>query len=181
MPFTPKPAPTPAPTAPSSLHSYKGWSFDPALIAGGTLVPAAGTLYLTKLQAPGSISTVETNVVTAGVTLANVGFALYSVAGALLTSSVNANGATAAAFQAVGAKAVTFTARSITDALYVGFWFTGTTLPTLARGSTTAPVNMLLAAPNFRFSSANTGLTTTAPATLGTQTAVNVAWWMGAS
>lgn len=166
-------------------HGFKVWSGDPPTFTTNSLLSASGTLQLVKLwtRTPTLISSVSVYVQTAGATLSNVGFGLYSAAGALLTSSVNANGATATAFQATGLKTVTFTtAQTINGGFYVGFWCAGTTMPALARGSGVPGVhNVNLAAPNFRFAIANTGLTTAAPATLGTQSSASVAYWVAAA
>lgn len=165
-------------------HGYKSWAFDP-VVAFGTAAPTSGVLQLVKmpLRAPTSISSVSVVVNTVGATLTNVGFALYTAAGALITSSVNANGATAAAFQTgTGEKVVTFTAQTISAPFYLGFWFAGTTIPILHKSNAGASVaNVKLAAPNFRWAVANTGLTTAAPATLGTQTTGPNPWWAAAA
>jgi hypothetical protein len=68
----------------------------------------------------------------------------------------------------------------------VGFYANGTTLPTFARGSSVGAVgsdliNYGLSAPTLRFSTADTGRTTTMPGTLGSQTAAPIAWWAGLS
>lgn len=168
---------------PSDL-GYKTWMFDPIHAAGTTPAPTSGTLNLLKLPLRGStvISSATVNVNTAGASLTAVGFALYTAAGVLLTSSVNVNGATAAAFQATGIKTVTFTPQTISASFYLAFWFTGTTIPVLNKttaGSTV--INAGLSAPNLRVATANTGLTTTAPATLGTQTAASNPFWAAAA
>lgn len=170
----------------ASEVGYRAWSFDGAC-AVNTQILTAGTLnvvrlWLDEFGGVSPIASVSTVVATAGATLTNVGFALYSAAGALLTSSVNANGATATAFQTVGLKVVTFTSQNISPgSFYVAFWTTGTTQPTLAGGSTRASMNGPLATPNLRFATANTGLTTTAPSTLGAQTGAPTALWVAAA
>lgn len=168
----------------SSDHNLQAWSMDPAAIPLASTVLTAGQLNLVKLQVP-SLTTIHAaylQVVTAGATLSNVGVAIYSAAGALLTSSVNANGGTATTFQNTGTKTITFTSTpAVTGYFYVGFWTTGTTQPALLRGSQSAAMNINLAAPNFRFATANGSLTNAAPATLGTQTAAGNAYWAAVS
>ena len=163
---------------------YKAWAFDP-VATQSTSTLTAGVLYVVRLwvRQPTTISSGIVYVFTAGATLTNVGFALYTAAGALLTSSVNANGATAAAFQSTGLKTVTFTTQTIAaGAFYLALWTTGTTQPALIRAiNFSALINGALVAPNLRFASANTGLTTTAPATMGTQTALGAALWAAAA
>lgn len=169
---------------------FKAWSIDPAAAVNQTTVSTAGLLYLTALwnnsTLPISVSSVNVVVGTAGATLTNVGFALYdySATGALLTSSVNANGATAVAFQSLGQKTVTFTAQTIAanTGFYVGFWFTGTTRPGIVRGASTAGVaNTGFTATPFRFGTSTAALTTAAPDPMGAQTVGGNAWLVTAS
>ncbi|MGL5910654.1 MAG: hypothetical protein ACRCZP_11675 [Phycicoccus sp.] len=163
-------------------HAFKSWAYDPVSIAASTVL-TAGTLNLVKLHTRlprASISQVWVNVATAGATLTNVGFVIVSAAGTVLTSSVNANGATAAAFQTTGVKNVTFTATGLpgtNEAFWVGFWTTGTTQPAISRASTIANVyNINAAAGAARFASGSTGLTTTAPGTTAFTPNSNTFW-----
>jgi hypothetical protein len=184
--------PVPTVVLPSTIAptdaGFKAWTFDPATVVNNSIVGAGGTLNLIRLEnktgAGMTVGSVSVFVNTAGATLANVGFGVWAFAatGALLASSVNANGATTTAFQSTGQKIVTFTTPptiAAGAAFYVGFWFTGTTMPTLARSSGTAALhNIGFAATPFRYATSSTGLTTTAPATLGTQTSLGLAWWV---
>lgn len=182
-----------APTTNLEPQAYdfglKAWNFDWAQAPNTQAIPTAGTLYLQKVfvRQPTLISSVWVLVTAAGATLTNVGFALYDATTTnLLTSSVNANGATTTAFTSGGANAkqITFsTPQTVYPSFYVGFWFTGTTLPTLQRGTGAGPsqANPGLSAGSYRFASANTSLTTTAPGTYTTQTAGQYAWWVGAA
>lgn len=169
-------------------HGFKAWTFDPAGIANQQIIPASGAMHGVRIFNPTaaaiSISSVTLYVAVAGATLSNVGFVVFDAAGNRLTSSVNANGATATAFQSNGVKTVTFAAQTIPagSSIVIGFWFAGTTMPTLPRGNSVALLNNIgLAAPNLRVFTANTGLTNTAPATIGTQTAGANAWWLAVS
>jgi len=175
-----------APSAPDAPDlGYKAWTYDPAsaLVAGN--VPTGGVLQLARIWTRSAITVdrVYLMVVTAGATLTNVGVALYSTAGTLLTSSVNANGATTALFQATGQKTVTFpAAQSIAaGSFYVGFWTTGTTQPAYGVASGKVNVNGQLTAPNFRFAVSTTALTTTAPNPFGTQTQLANSYWVAAA
>src|SRR3954451_7666794 len=95
-------------------NGFKTWAYD-IHQAANTQIYATGILNLVRMvnhtAAPMSISTAYLNVTTAGATLTNVGFALYTPTGqALLTSSINGTGgtgSTATAFQSVGLKPVT--------------------------------------------------------------------------
>lgn len=180
-PTNPQPAINPDP----SDHGLKAWSFDPAPVPLNSSVLTAGTLNLVKMYVgsqPVTISSAYLQVVTAGATLTNVGVALYDPTGVRLTSSVNANGATATAFQSTGTKTITFsTPQTFSGYFYLGFWTTGTTQPALFRGTQSAAMNINLAAPNFRFAKSTTGLTTTAPTPFGTQTASSDAFFAAAA
>lgn len=167
---------------------WVSWTCDPTLTNNGS-IGAAGVLQMTRLtlDRPATVSALHVIVVTAGATLTNVGFALYSQTGALRTSSVNTNGATAAAFQSSGNKVVTFsTPQYISDHyFYAAWWTTGTTQPTMARtGTGNIYINAghtLSGGTGLRHAVANTGLTNTAPAT-ATQTGTAPAgWWVAAA
>lgn len=164
-------------------YGYQTWTFDPAV--GGTAgsIPAPGTLNLARLYTDISLSITKVSlfVTAGGATLTNVGVGLWNtgVAGAIIGSSVNANGATTALFQSAGEKQVTFGGTLVIPAggCYIGWWTTGTTQPTFMRGSTLGGINSGLANANARFGTSSTGLTTTAPTTLGAVSAASVAWW----
>lgn len=176
-------------------HGFKTWAYDPAM-GSATVVSVAGTLHIVKLWPPTASMVVNAAyfwVVTAGASLTNVGVGIWSAAGALLASSVNANGATATAFQTTGLKPVTFTTPpTVTGPFYVGIWTTGTTQPAYLRTATnTDSANAGTGAAgtgsqqgttgNRRFANANTGLTTAAPATLAAQTTAAATYWAAAS
>lgn len=169
-----------------SDYGFKDWTFDPALSSTAGSLTTAGTLHLTKIynDVPGLVvNSVSLYVTASGVSLTNVGVGLWAegAAGARLAASVNANGATTAAFTAApGEKVITFsTPPAITGNFYVGFWTTGTTQPTIMRASTLGGINVGLAINSSRFATAGGGLTTTAPANLGTIAQNAVAWWAG--
>lgn len=65
---------------------------------------------------------------------------------------------------------------------FVALYTNGTTKPTLARaGIALAAINGLNSAANAIWATANTGLTTAMPATLGTFTAATNPIWVGVS
>jgi hypothetical protein len=176
-----------APAAPQPTdHALMGWTFDPAAVQGGTLVATAGRLELARVRASGSLITnILLTVTTAGATLTagrNLA-ALFTDAGALLATSADQS----TAWQSTGlVTCVLGTPQAVTPGAYyrVGFFATGSTLPTFARGSvavSAAALNPGMAAPTLRYSTADTGLTTAMPATAGAQTAAATAWWAGLS
>lgn len=165
-------------------YGYDLWTFDPASASTSGSLGTAGTLHLAKIYNTGAltVSSVSLYITAAGATLGNVGVGIWNegAAGARLTSSVNTNGATTAAFQGTGEKIVTFTTPATTTGnFYVGWWTTGTTQPTYMRASTLGGINVGLTVNNSRFVTSSTGLTTTAPATLGTIAQSALAWWVG--
>lgn len=164
---------------------FNDWNQSPYNCNTGS-APTAGQLFVCRMvnrnTSALTISSVTVLMAAVGASLTNVGFGLYSAAGNLLTSSVNANGATTTAFGTVNPRTVTFTPQSIAarTAYYVGFWFSGTTAPQLYRSSgTNFVVNVGMSAPNYRFATtSNTGLTSTAPTTLGTMTFSGTAFFV---
>lgn len=168
-------------------HNFLAWTVDPGVLpATSSALSSAGTLHLVRLHVPTAISV--TNIViyvsVAGSTLtAGQCFAaLYTAAGARV--AVTADQATAWASTGVKTMALASGPFSLTAGdHYVGMWFNGTTGPTLARsaGLGAAITNIGLSAPNLRCATADTGLTTAAPATLGAQTAAGILWWVALS
>lgn len=164
-------------------NGLAGWTFDPAVVQAGTIVPTAGRLELARVRASGSLVTnILLAVTAAGVTLtAGRNLAgLFTDAGALLGTSVDQS----TAWQSTGLITCALTApQAVTPGAYyrVGFFATGTTLPTFARASVAvsgAALNPGQSAPTLRFSTADTGLTTALPGTIGAQTAAATAWWL---
>lgn len=150
---------------------FKAWAYDPS-IAGTGQVGGTGILYLARMpiRQATTISSLLFYVFTAGATLTNVGVGLYTAAGALLASTVNAGNATAAQWQTVGLKTVAITPQAVAaGAYYAAYWATGTTQPALLRGASTGvAINIgttLASGTGLRFARANTGLTNVAPAT----------------
>jgi hypothetical protein len=107
---------------------------------------------------------------------------LFTSAGTLLSSTADqaANWATS------GRKVMALASPQTVAAgdYYVGWWYNGTTGPSLARGNLnfgTSFLNGSLASPNLLYASADTGLTTAAPASMGAQSAGQTAWWLALS
>jgi len=65
--------------------------------------------------------------------------------------------------------------------VYVAFFANGTTLPTLLRGFNNTAVNGSLASPNLRFATADSGRTTSFPASMGSQSATALTYWAAVS
>ena len=165
-------------------HNLAGWSYDPSAAQGGTVLPTAGTLFLSKAKAVSSLITnVIIHVASAGVTLtANQCLAaLFSSAGTLLSATADQS----AAWTSTGLKTMALLTPQTVPLgyVYVGFYANGTTLPSLSRSGTVSALlaNAGLSAPSLRFASADAGLTTAMPGTLGAQTASANTYWVGLS
>lgn len=175
-------------------HNLTGWTFDPIMVQGGTVLATAGLSYVFRIRA---LSTTITNIhvhLTAGgssLTSGQCFASLHNDAGAILgagavTASLHSTGSNGWGDGGYKTHPLT-TPQAVTqyDWYRVRLWFNGTTGPTLSRAlnSNTVIVNAGLSAPNFRYATADSGLTTSAlaPGTIGTQTGANTAWWMGLS
>lgn len=160
-------------------HNLKTWSYDPVLAVNNSTF-TAGTAYVVKVKIPAAttITTMNYTVGTAGNTVANAYMALYQ-GGTLLAQSADIS----STLTSTGNKTATIASTAVAAGyIQIVFWVgSATTVPALARGASSAGMNIGLTGTNLRYSTANTGLTTTAPATLGAQTTLNLAFWVGAN
>ncbi len=168
-------------------HSLVGWTYDPALVQSGTVLATGGLAYVARVQV---LTGVVTNIhfhFTAGgssLTSGQCFAALYNDAGALLgAGAVTAD--QAANWGSGGFKTCALSvAQGVTQYAWyrVLWWFNGTTGPTLSRAcnSSSAIVNAGLSS-SFRYATADSSLTTTAPGNIGTMTGGATAWWVGLS
>ncbi len=173
-------------------QGYLAWNYDlPASTPGAAAALATpGTMYVMALKviAPVSVTNLVIGIQTNGATLTtgqNFG-ALYQAAGGTLigqTSDQSAawvTGSTRISAMALAGGPFALAAGIV----YAGLWFNGTTGPSPARTSLTLPyINAGLASAASRWGTANTGLTTTAPSTLGTITSAGAiaAYWAALS
>lgn len=177
---------TPARNVPGpASHGLLAQSFDAAVAtSNATALTTAGTIYTIKLEIEQPLRTV-TNIITfltaQGSTLTSGQcFAALYQNGTLKGVSADQ----AAAWATTGLKTMAIAGGPVAiDAgiAYIGLWFNGTTGPAPLRGNSAAAVNLNLAATASRFGTADTGRTTTAPATLGTISAAVNAYWAGLS
>lgn len=182
--------PTTIPTALDARdHGIVGWTYDPAGVQAGTALPTAGLAQVARIRV---LSSVVTNIlvhVTTGGTSLTAGqcfAALYNDAGALLGGgAVTADQSTPWASTGLKTMALTVAQGVTTNAWYrVLMWFNGSAGPQLSRagtGAIAALANVGMSAPTLRFSTADAGLTTAAPANIGAQTAAAIPWWVGLS
>lgn len=158
--------------------SYVGWTQDPFNFTSTTQITASGTLQVCQVRIPvaATVTNIIMRVTTGGGTLTSgQSFAaLYDPNKSLL--SVTADQSTA--WTSVGLKTMALSvAQSVAAGIYyVAFWSVGTTMPIFQSGASTTMVNAGLSGATSRFAIADTGLTTTAPPTMGAFTATSLAY-----
>ncbi len=162
-------------------HGYAAWTTDPLSASVATPILTNGLMYVArlKLAAAATVSTVSVYVTTGGTTLTSgqSRLALFDASRVLLATSADQS----AAWATAGLKAAAVTPQALPAGYcFVGLWANGVALPTLACGTSLAAglVNAGLSAPNLRFATADTGLTTTAPGTVGAMTAAAASIWV---
>jgi hypothetical protein len=165
-------------------HGYLSWNFDPIICQStSTVLGANGTCYVQKLRIdrPTSVTNINTWVLTAGATLT----ASQCLAG-LYDGSKNlvaVTGDQSATWNSTGHKTMALTGGPFTlqpGYYYVVLMANGTTRPAFLRATGNAH-NANLAAASSRWASADTGRTTTLPATLGAFTATANPYWVALS
>jgi parallel beta-helix repeat protein len=162
------------------------WTMDVMVATANAILPAAGTLYVVRVHVPVAVSVRNIlAAVTSGGTGLKAGQCLAGLWNAFGGALVGVTADQSADWAAAGLKTMALTcAVNLTAGdYYIGLYANGTTLPAFARGNNQiggAFVNAGMSG-NFRVATANTGLTTTPPATLGTLTAASTAWWLAVS
>lgn len=164
-------------------------SLDPAVISGSGTQPAAGVLQVARLWVPGGkpISNILLNLTAAGsgLTSGQCKAALFLADGTWVrsTGDLSTDWATIAGSTNAKTHALTSSYTPAEDGyVFIGWWGNGTTMPTFLRGvQATGAANIGISAAPYRFATADTGLTTTAPSTLGAQTAINTAYVVAVS
>lgn len=169
-----------------SDHGFCGWTFCPDQVQAGLILPTAGLSYVVRIRVlTTTVSAINVHITVAGNTMTNAFATLHTDAGVYLSGAVTADQSTPWATGGYKAMALTTPQSGLTAGAFykVRFWVgSATTMPTLSRGvnSSTAITNAGLSAPNFRYATADTGLTTVAlaPTTIGTMTGGPTAWWV---
>lgn len=176
----------------ASDYGFQAWTAEPLAGQAGTVVPTAGLSHIIRVRTS-DVANLATNLVihvTVGGSALTAGqcFAtLHSDAGVILSATaVTADQSTSWASGGLKTMALTGTQALTPNTWYkIRLWFNGTTGPTLTRAinSSTAITNAGLSAPNFRFATADSGLTTAAlaPGTIGAMTGTATAWWAAIS
>jgi hypothetical protein len=166
-----------------NVNGLAAWSVDPASASSSSANPAAGTAQVAGIDvAAGTVSSIWMYVAGAGsgLTTGQCFAAIYQ-GGALLGATADQS----TAWQSTGAKQMALTAPVTVAAgeVQVIFWSNGTTQPTFNRAGSGGSVNLGVSGATARFGTANTGLTTAAPSTLGTVSTAStaIAWLIGLS
>lgn len=156
-------------------YNFVAWTFD-IINAANSAALESGEMFVTrlKIQSSQDINRAHFIVSQSGSGLANAYAAIYQD-GNLLGQSANA----ATAFQSTGGKTLTFSSPISVNAGYidVGLWITGTSMPSIGRAGQLSGTADFLTGDDSRYATANTGLTTTAPSTLGTKTVSALSVW----
>lgn len=168
-----------------SDHALLAMTFDPSIPNVGTLA-AAGVLNMARIRLRSSASVTNVHLVVpaaaVGATAGQNFAALYRASDRALIA-VTADQTTA--WGSGGTKSAALVGGPYVCArgyYYVAWWANAaTTLPQFGGGSSFSVMNLGMSSPNMRYCTADTGLTTTGPATYGTQTAAGRAWWAAIS
>ena len=157
---------------------FIAWAGDPANWRD-SIQPAAGVCQVVKipLRAPKTISNLHVEVATAGATLtaSQCLIGLFSSAKALLATAPDQS----TAWASTGMKTAAITPQAVPAGFcYLVLFSNGTTQPFFRAGNAVAAgaQNGILSAANARFATADTGRTTSFPATLGAFTASGSIW-----
>jgi hypothetical protein len=172
-----------------SDYGFLSWTMDPAF-ASGNIGGTAGTLYLVGLKIPTACNI--TNVILAAAAVGSTltsgqCFAGLYQGGTLIGSTADqhtawSGGGSAETYGGFWPMALTGGPYSVSAGMvYVAWFHNGTTSPTWLRGSYYGNPNYGLPSNGYRCATANTGLTTTLPSTLGTQTASPLCFWAAVS
>jgi hypothetical protein len=166
-----------------SDRAYLAESYDGDYTGNQTALSPAGTMHVVRVKVPaaGPCTSIAVGVQAVGssLTAGQCFAALFYSSGILLAQSVDQT----TNWGGTGQKNATLDGGPYflhAGEYYVGLWYNGTTGPTLHRASNIvgSSINNGRAAPNFIVATANTGLTTAAPTTIGTQTSALAHWWV---
>lgn len=167
-------------------HNLLAWAYPVEAAATSGAPATAGLLYLVRLHLPVTANITNIDMfATPGGTALTAGqcfAALYTSTGALIAQTADQ----AAAWASAGAKTMALAGgpyNLTAGDYYAGWWHNGTTAPSWSRSQNASGglANYGLSAPNLRFATANTALTTTAPASFGAQTAGAATYWVALS
>lgn len=166
-------------------QGFLAWAFDPANIDGDrSYTPVNGTLIVVGLKlAAGTVTNVHFDQTNTANTCTSAWACLFNSAGTLMAQNSSSQHAAINAGSGLKTFALSTPQAVSAGKHYIGFWLSSTSNPSVACGSPlfTAEHNMNLSTANLRFASANTALTSTAPASVGTKTGIGRAVWAAVS
>jgi len=158
-------------------YGFKAWAFDPSS-APNSYTPTSGASFAIRLKIDKPELITGVKIICSGTPTLLTGayFALYQDNTKLIQSSDRTSD-----FSTIGGKTLPFTAPVSVQKGYIDVlvWFTATTTcPNVARGSALSGLGDFLTGTDKRYALTDTGLTTTAPSTLGTKTSLGAAVWL---
>jgi hypothetical protein len=167
-----------------SDHGLIGWTCPMAVAPNASALSPAGTLYGTRIRRlPARTITGLAVTITSGGSALTTDQCFSAAWNASSKALFGVSGDQSVAWASPGYKMMPFVGGPLSwpgGDLDVGMWYRGTTGPSVARsGANAVHNNVGLNAPDLAVWTADTGLTTTAPATLGAQTASTISLWMG--
>jgi hypothetical protein len=155
-------------------HGLLAWSFDPIFVSSGAALTSGATrVTLLHLPRPATVTNIHAVVSGAGsgLTAGQSFAALYGVNNTLLGITADQS----VAWTSTGEKVMPLTTPYVASSaglMKVVLWSVGSSPPSFVRELGNAlTANFGMSAPPYRAATADTGLTTTAPDPLGTQTA----------
>lgn len=168
--------------APATANRLLGWNFDPIVAVAGQPAPAAGEVWLSKIQlsTTGRITKVLLSLATGGTDLTYCRLGVYSSEGALIATSNDL----ISTMSTAGNKYIDLpTPSQLTTGteVYIGLLWTGATGPGIRGAAGTGIANMgITETIQLRFSVSGSGLTAL-PSTLGARVDSQIRGWVGVS
>lgn len=164
-------------SVPASVNGFKAWNYDPQYLVSTVNTPATGALQVIRMYASSALSLTKAYIITASSPTSPTHFigALYDSSGNILQTSAD----NSAALAGGGLKTLTFSATAVpVGQFFFCWWYTAaSTMDTAALNDLNGYGNINLTAAQSRFATANTGLTTAAPSSIGTKTAAAKPIW----
>jgi hypothetical protein len=164
---------------PGTFQPFQAWNFDPVGVINSSDVTNPGQLYTTSITVPAmTVTKFYLQMVTNNAGMTHLYGCIWTAAGALVVQSSDGAALYQNAANSQKVIGLTLASTALTAGSYVlGFWGTGVD-PLFWRSTSNADLNAGCTTPLFRAGTANTGLTTTAPSTIGTVTSQSSAFWM---
>lgn len=174
----------------ASDHNLAGWTFDPVAIQGSLAQITAGLSYVARIKCfSSSITNIHMHLTAGGgsLTSGQCFASVHNDAGTQLGISGSLHSTGAGGWGDGGYKTIPMIGAPIPVTpgswIKLRWWWNGSTGPVISRGINSSGVitGAGLVNPNFRFATADSGLTTTGPTTIGTMTASPTAYWCAVS